>query len=145
MVAIRSATAALAGVCVVAACSSSSSHKPAPATPSTYHAEAAITVTTTGAGSSSAAHTIAGLATSPQVLRSVIADLQLHLSADELKAHISARAVGAGRVQIIAEDSDPTRAAKIANSDANAVYRIGPGVVSGAHLAIAQPASVPTN
>ncbi len=142
MVAIRFATVALAGVCVVAGCSSS---KPAPATPSTYHAEVRIAVTATGGGPSDAAQTIAGLATSSQVLRSVIDDLHLSLSADELKAHISAKPVGAGQVQIVAEDSDPTRAARFANSDANAVSRIGPGVVSGAHIAVVRPASVPTS
>src|SRR4051812_22816142 len=117
MTARRSAAAVLAGACMLAACSSEKP-KPAPTSASTYHTKATLSVTTTGDPSADAA-TIAQLATSAPALRSVINNLHLSLSVDELKTHLSAGVTGSSQARIVAEDIDPTRAAELANADAN--------------------------
>jgi capsular polysaccharide biosynthesis protein len=136
MVAVRVAGVAALLACLSAACSSS---KPHPAAPRTYRAEAKLLVAASG-GRSSAASSLATAARSPAVLRSVLLDLGLRLSVDELARKLSARTQEGGYVQIVVTDSDAGRAAAIANSDAREVAQRSPALAPGAQVSVAQPA-----
>lgn len=141
MVAVRVAVVAVAGGVALASCSSSGGESG----PTSYRAEATLLVVAHGGnGSSSAAKTVANLATSPQALRKVQIDLGLSLSIAQLSAKISATAVDARDVDIVVDDTESQRAAEIANSDVNALRTVAPAVVAGAHITVVHPATAGT-